>query len=226
MINDGRFPSGGHAHSGGLEPAIGAGLVRSAADLEIWLRGRLHTLGRVDAAFASVAWSLAASAGSLPENGARWDRLVGEYWARTPSSAWRAASRSQARGLVRALRASWPSRALDQLLASLPAVPPWPVVFGVGARGCGLAPLETSVSVATASIQGPAWAATRLLSMDPFAVTACLARLSPEVDEVAAESVGYGDLPGDPADLPAVTAPLLDMGAERHLTWEVRLFAS
>ncbi|MFC5909810.1 urease accessory protein UreF, partial [Streptacidiphilus monticola] len=44
-LADGRFPAGGHAHSGGAEAAVGAGRVRDAATMEAFCLGRLHTSG-------------------------------------------------------------------------------------------------------------------------------------------------------------------------------------
>src|SRR5262250_851608 len=55
MLADGRYPAGGHAHSGGLEAAIAAGRVRDLPDLAAFLRGRLSTAGLVAAAFAAAA---------------------------------------------------------------------------------------------------------------------------------------------------------------------------
>ncbi|MYX51130.1 urease accessory protein UreF, partial [Streptomyces sp. SID8385] len=49
VLADGRFPAGGHAHSGGAEEAVGAGRIRDAADLGAFCRGRLHTAGLVAA---------------------------------------------------------------------------------------------------------------------------------------------------------------------------------
>jgi urease accessory protein len=73
-------------------------------------------------------------------------------------------------------------------------------------------------------VTGSASAAVRLLGLDPYSVHALLARLAPECDRVAAEAAKRS---GDPVDdLPAGGAPLLDIGAEHHATWEVRLFAS
>ncbi|MGW1093813.1 urease accessory protein UreF, partial [Streptomyces sp. NPDC002596] len=45
VLADGRFPAGGHAHSGGAEPAVEAGRIRNAEDLAAFCRGRLHTTG-------------------------------------------------------------------------------------------------------------------------------------------------------------------------------------
>jgi urease accessory protein len=55
-------------------------------------------------------------------------------------------------------------------------------------------------------------------------VHAVLAGLAPEIDRFAADAAARTDDPVD--DLPAAGAPLLDIGAELHATWEVRLFAS
>ncbi|MER6346477.1 hypothetical protein ABT232_18820, partial [Streptomyces sp. NPDC001532] len=43
VLADGRFPAGGHAHSGGAEAAVKAGRITSAASLQDFCRGRLHT---------------------------------------------------------------------------------------------------------------------------------------------------------------------------------------
>ncbi|MET9855589.1 urease accessory protein UreF, partial [Streptomyces sp. NPDC006450] len=47
VLADGRFPAGGHAHSGGAEAACKAGRIHDAATLAEFCRGRLHTAGLV-----------------------------------------------------------------------------------------------------------------------------------------------------------------------------------
>jgi urease accessory protein len=64
----------------------------------------------------------------------------------------------------------------------------------------------------------------RLLGLDPYGVQAMLARLSAGCDEVASAAARAAHLPVD--ELPAASAPLLEIGAEVHASWEVRLFAS
>jgi urease accessory protein len=55
-------------------------------------------------------------------------------------------------------------------------------------------------------------------------VYARLAALAPTVDEIAAECAAAA---GHSLDaLPATSAPLVEILAEDHATWEVRLFAS
>jgi urease accessory protein len=55
LLSDSRFPAGGHAHSGGVEPAVTAGTVSDLNSLEVFLRGRLRTAGLVAAGLAAAA---------------------------------------------------------------------------------------------------------------------------------------------------------------------------
>jgi urease accessory protein len=135
LLSDSRFPAGGHAHSGGVEPAVTAGTVTDLASLEAFLRGRLRTAGLVAAGLAAA--SCACSAGGRragegnPGRGNSEQRLVHydgfDFWAgidaeadaRTPSPAQRGASRRQGRALLRAARVAWPEdRGLADLAAS------------------------------------------------------------------------------------------------------------
>ena len=207
VLADGRLPAGGHAHSGGLEAQVAAGRVRGLEDVGGFLRGKLVTGGLVSAAFAAAAC----------RRPGEWAALDRGLDARTPSPALRKASRAQGRALLRAGRAMW----------ALPPVgrePHQPVALGVLAGAAGLGPLEAAVAAAHGCVAGAASAAVRLLALDPYAVLALLARLAPDCDRIAAEASRRA---GDPVDeLPAAGAPLLDVGAEHHATWEVRLFAS
>ena len=60
LLSDSRFPAGGHAHSGGVEPAVTAGTVTDLASLEAFLRGRLRTSGLVAAGIAAAACARSA----------------------------------------------------------------------------------------------------------------------------------------------------------------------
>jgi urease accessory protein len=207
LLADGRLPSGGHAHSAGLEAQVSAGRVRDVGDLAGFLAGKLATNGLVTAAFAAAAC----------RRPAQWAELDAGLDARTPSPALRKASRAQGRALLRAGRAMW----------TLPAIgrePHQPVALGVLASAAGLAPADAAAAATHGTVTGPASAAVRLLGLDPYAVHGLLARLAPECDRIAAQAADRSGAPVD--DLPAAGAPLLDIGAELHATWEVRLFAS
>lgn len=129
---------------------------------------------------------------------------------------------------MRAARAAWPSAELAALAAARPRGAHQPVVLGLAARSAGLASLDAAYAAVYESVSGPATAVVRLLSLDPFDATAVLARLAPEVDRVAATAVAAARrVPGEGVDvLPAASAPLLDLTAEQHAAWPVRLFAS
>jgi urease accessory protein len=217
VLADGRFPAGGHAHSGGAEAAVKAGRITGAADLEEFCRGRLATTGLVAAALAA-----AAAAGVDPR------ALDDAADARTPSPALRATSRRLGRQLTRAARAVWPSPALEELAASRPRGAHHSVVLGLTAAAAGLDPLDAAHAAAHESVSGPATAVVRLLSLDPFHATAVLARLAPQTDRVArrAEEHALAARTGGTSALPAASAPLLDLFAEEHAAWPVRLFAS
>ncbi|MEU6981049.1 urease accessory UreF family protein [Streptomyces sp. NPDC046371] len=214
VLADGRFPAGGHAHSGGAEAAVKAGRLKDAADLEAFCRGRLRTTGLTSAALAA-----AAALGADPHE------LDAAADARTPSPALRATARRLGRQMMRAARAAWPSPELDRLAAAFPRGAHQPVVLGTAARAAGLGPEDAAHCVGYESVSGPATAVVRLLGLDPFQATAVLARLAPDLDEVAARAAAAAR-EGDVHALPAASAPLLDLAAEQHATWPVRLFAS
>lgn len=217
VLADGRFPAGGHAHSGGVEATVSSGRVHDSASLEAFCRGRLHTAGLVAAGLAAAA-----------ANG--YDALALEEAAdaRTPVPALRRIARRLGRQLMRAARATWPSADLDHLALHRPQGAHQPVVLGVTARAAGLTPLDAAQAAGYESVGGPATAAVRLLSLDPFEATAVLARLADELDtvaETASDAAGRVAAEGIAA-LPAASAPLLDITGEQHAAWTVRLFAS
>ncbi|AVH60196.1 MULTISPECIES: urease accessory protein UreF [Streptomyces] len=217
VLADGRFPAGGHAHSGGAEAAVKAGRITGAASLEDFCRGRLRTAGLVSASLAA--------AGALGVDPVALDAAAD---ARTPSAALRVAARRLGRQLMRAARATWPSAELDAVARAFPKGAHQPVVLGVAARGAGLGADDAAYCSAYECVSGPATATVRLLSLDPFDATAVLARLAPEVDVVAHEAASAARRALDEGVevLPAASAPLLEISAESHAAWAVRLFAS
>ncbi|WP_152627270.1 urease accessory protein UreF [Streptacidiphilus melanogenes] len=214
VLADGRFPAGGHAHSGGVEAAVRAGRVGDADSLRAFCAGRLHTTGLTSAALAA-----AAAAGTDPT------ALDEAAEARTPSPALRAASRRLGRQLLRAARAAWPHPALERLADALPGGAHQPVAFGVVAAAAGLGPAEAATAVAYESVSGPVTACVRLLGLDPFQATAVLSGLTDPIGAVAHEAAATAAL-GDVDLLPTLGAPLLEISAEHHAAWPVRLFAS
>lgn len=230
LLADGRFPAGAHAHSGGLEAAVAAGRVTDLASLEAFLVGRLATAGLVGAAFAAAAHRIAVPAtvdtaepGRSTARSEALARLDAELDARTAAPALRTVSRRQGRALLRAGRAIWP----DAPFGDLPTTPGGahqPLVLGLLCAAAGLSRLETATVAAYGTVTGAASAGVRLLGLDPYRVQAVLVGLADACDGTSADAARAADDP--PERLPAASAPLTDIHAEIHATWEVRLFAS
>jgi urease accessory protein len=206
-----------------VEEAVTDGRIGGIDDLRPYLTGRLATVGLVDAALA------VAVRGIVGPGTGDWRILDAEAAARCVVPALRVVARSQGRGLVRAAGRMWPGRDDLAVAAGLhPDGPMWPVALGVVARVAGVAPAGVALVAAQTSISGPAWAAVRLLGLDPFAVAAVLAELAPAVDAVAATVTGTAAGPDGlaPDRLPAAGGPLGDVAAMAHAARDVRLFAS
>ncbi len=222
LLADSRLPAGGHAHSGGAEAAVGAGMVYDEQTLLDFLDGRLQTAGLVAAALAAAACAAMTAedaTGEPPAAASRLGALDTEADARTPSPALRAASRAQGRGLLRAAAAL--------VTAPLPLGRPdphHPVVLGATAGALGLLPAQAGLLAASGAVSGPASAALRLLGLDPLGVTRVQAALAGAIDRVAQAAACAAGVGGE--HLPALAAPMLDLLAERHAARPVRLFAS
>ena len=249
LLGDSRFPAGGHAHSGGVEPAVTAGTVTDLQTLKWFLRGRLRTAGLVAAGLAAAACAgvqrnvaRGESAAVVRDHGFLAE-LDTEADARTPAPAQREASRRQGRALLRAARVVWPEApGLASLAASVRlnasaasgtasatraeyrAGPHHAVVLGAAAAAAGCSPVEAAGIAAYQAVAGPVSAAVRLLALDPMRATGILAGLAGDIDQIAAQGAAYADGPLD--DLPCASAPALDLLAQTHITAEVRLFES
>jgi urease accessory protein len=214
MLADGRLPTGGYAHSGGVEAAVADGRVSDTTSLGDYLAGRLATAGEVDAGLAVAAWRWASQRPGPEADPGVAIRLDAEAAARSPSPALRRASRAQGRGLRRVALRCWPSPALDCLGGVHVEGPMWPLALGAAAASAGEGPSGAALLARWAVLTGPAWAATRLLGLDPLEVAALLAGLAGTLEAAS------------PSALPALGGPLVELAAEVHAGWEVRLFAS
>ncbi|MFF0317993.1 urease accessory protein UreF [Micromonospora sp. NPDC005252] len=193
--------------------------------------GRGHPAGRpgapADSADRSRAPADSAVRSRAPaDSAARSDalaRLDAELDARTAAPALRAVSRRQGRALLRAGRAIWPQAPFGDLPAT-PGGAHQPLVLGLLCAAAGLSRTETATVAAYGTVTGAASAGVRLLGLDPYQVQALLVGLADLCDGTAADAARAADDP--PERLPAAAAPLADISAEVHATWEVRLFAS
>jgi urease accessory protein len=201
LLADARTPTGGFAHSNGVEPA-GVGLW----ELGAFLHGRLSTTGLVDAAIAA-----AASRGDDPL------ALEAEWLARTPSAPVRDASRRQGRSLLRVAARLWPG-VLDSFDAASPGTPR-AVVLGL----CGALAGLSSRRVAQLCLYDDAAtccaAVPKLEAVDALDVTAALAACEELIDALADRAAGDGELP-------VASAPLLELRSVAHHDNPRRLFST
>ena len=211
LLADARLPSGGHAHSSGLEPALMGGL--RPDEVEAFLAARARTTTLVDTTTAVVArWAAATGAPLGP---------VEHAWAaRTPSRAMRDASRDLGRGLLRLAGRVWPDSDAVAALLAQDGAPPRPLVLGAIAAEAGLAPDELA---RLAVYDDLASAVAALLKLDPrdpadgvALVLAGCASIEPRIPEISAAR--------SPEDIPSLSAPQAEAWAESHATARGRLF--
>jgi urease accessory protein len=212
LLADARLPSGGHAFSAGVEPAIHGGLARP--DVGAFLRARARTTTLVDAATAVVA----RRAGLI---GASYAPVEQAWAARTPSRAARTASTDLGRGLLRLAQRLWPhSPAIAALTDGGATTPPRPIVLGAIAAHAGL-DAETLVRVAVYDeMAGGVAALLKLEPGDPvdgvrLVLDACAA-IDPLISQLAAVD--------SPAAIPAASAPQAEAWTETHALSNRRLF--
>jgi urease accessory protein len=201
LLADARTPTGGFAQSGGIEPAR-----LPLEQIPGFLRGRLSTVGSVDAAVAA-----AAARGSDPIV------LDTEWAARTPAAPLRRAAGRQGRALLR-LAAHIAAGALDTY-ASASKVTPRPVVLGLLARAVDLGPLAIARVCLYDDAATCCAAVPKLYPVDAATVAGWLVELGPLIDRLAGRAATA-------TGLPALSAPLLDVRAVLHATDTRRLFVT
>ncbi|CUR56762.1 Urease accessory protein UreF [metagenome] len=214
MLADARLPTGAHAHSAGLEPAVLAGV--SDGGRRLWevpalARSRLRTVTATEAGTAVVARRHHLEGRSLSEVEDAWS-------ARTPSGAARAASRQLGRGYLRLARGLW-SDTVGAAFDGEPA-PPRPLVLGVLGAVTGLTARQVAQLVGYDDVQTIASAALKLIPLDPVVAARWVLELHADI-EVLADEVERLTVP---TQIPARGAPVLDGDAERHAVAARRLF--
>jgi urease accessory protein len=201
LLADGRTPTGGFAHSGGLEAA---GL--APAEVPAFMAARLRTVGLLDAAVAARV-----AGGSEPI------MLEAAWAARTPAPAARDASRRLGRALLRLALRLWPAEL--EAYAAGSAATPRPVVLGLAGRAAGLAPSAVAELSLYDDAAGVAAATPKLGAVDALDAAAWLAGTAALVAELAERAACDGALP-------APATPLLDLRAQIHHDNPRRLFVS
>jgi urease accessory protein len=214
LLADGRFPTGGHAHSAGVEAAVRFGDVRDIATLERYLRGRLATTGLVDAAFGAAATRADID---------RLDELDAELSARFIAPRSREISRRLGRQMLRASRAAWPAGRLDHL-ATTAGGPHQAIALGVMVGEAGGTSIDTALLALHHLAAAVTSAGVRLLALDPIAVVGVQRSVLSTIDDLAADAPIWAS--ARPCELPALGGALTEVLAQDHGTWDARLFVA
>jgi urease accessory protein len=216
LLADARLPSGGSAHSAGLEAAVNSGL--TIDDVPCYLEARLRSVATVDACGAVLAHRIAADWDVAGELGLR--RLDRSLAARTPSAPIRAAARQLGRGLARVGARLAPEHPAVMALGSL--LPLRAVAIGVVAAALGLGERGAAFIVCYDEAQTIASAALKLLPADPVVNARWVLATADIADRIVEGAVAVVGL----ADLPAPAAPEIETWTEIHSHERRRLFVS
>lgn len=212
MLGDARLPTGGHAHSAGLEPALLAGLEPS--QIPEFVATRLKTAVLVDASVAVVTRAYVQAGSDLND-------VVDAWTARTPGSAARASSLTLGRGIQRFLRRLWPHDSATQALDAV-ARPYRPIALGSLAAAAQLAAYDTALLVCHDDVSAITSAALKLVPRDPLETSAWLLAAQPQMAGIARQAAGFTRAD----DVPALSAPLAECWIQAHATRERRLFSA
>lgn len=217
LLADGRFPSGGHAHSTGWEAAERLLGLDDEHGLRRFIEGRLLTTGTTEVAF--IAGLTHRLADDTPID---WTAVDAEFDARLASPVARRASRSLGRQWVRAARSIW--RSDQPTLPGGDADPHQVAAFACVAHHVGLS-VEEAVRVHLHHLVATiTTAAIRLQGFDPFTIQRLQFDLLEASEPVVDEALSWTR--ADWSDLPASGAPMSDLLLEHHATWDLRLFQS
>jgi urease accessory protein len=212
LLADARTPTGGYAHSGGLEAAVQAGL--RAADVPAFLRGRLRTVAVTEAALTAAAAGTRDLEALLA--------LDDEALARCPSPALRTAAGALGRGLLRTGAVLYGSDGLLGAYRAASTATPRPVALGVVAAAGGLDPRAAALVALHEDASTAAAAAVKLLPVDGAAAVGWVAALGGELEALAARAADAAAA----GALPAWSAPLVERRSLHHHEDTRRLFAS
>lgn len=220
------FPVGGFTYSHGLEWAIEAGDVTSAATLQAWLADVLeHGAGHSDAIFLAQAHA-ATRAGDI----ARLAEIVELAAAFQPSKERRLEATAQGAAFVRAVADTWDDGGFARLVAGLSeafAPPLWPAIPWTHAVAVGAASAVAGLEVApVVAAFGQAFAANvisagvRAVPLGQSDGLRVLRALGPVVRRIASQAAiaTLDDVGG--------AAIVADIASMKHETQYTRLFRS
>ncbi len=218
LLADGRFPSGGHAHSFGYEAASREWALDSTEGVASFIEGRLHSTGRTEASLIA-----AVSHEIRTRQQPNWSVLDAEAEARIISGALRAASRALGRQWLRAGGRVWPGGVAADLFATVGGPHQVLALAAVGSDA-GLGTYQTVLLHLHHLVSGITTAAVRLHGLDPFEMSGVTERFGETLEALAEEATENRAMPL--ADVSAWSGPLTEILAEEHAAWDSRLFQS
>lgn len=212
LLADARLPTGAHAFSGSLEPALLAGQLRPE-QIPGYQRTRLLTVVAAEAAAAVLV--------ARAPNRSTVDAVETELAARTPAPAQRRTAAFLGRALLRLARTlphALAPEALDPQVCG--PRPHRGVALGLIAAAWDLEETALVTALCYEDAQTVAAAALKLEPMDPAVPPAWILRLAPTVTHVVRTTLAVRD----PEDIPALAAPMIDHWAQTHDRRDRRLF--
>jgi urease accessory protein len=209
------FPVGSFAYSHGLEWAVEAGDVSDAASLEAWLDDLLHHGGPWSDAVLLAQTHRAVTAA----DDAKLAEVAALAAALAPSRERRLETLAQGAAFLAAVRAAWPSPALERANPFEKEIA-FPVAVGIAAAGHGIALASTLEAYLVALVTNLVSAAVRLIPLGQTDGTKAVAKLVPVAKQMAtrAAAASLDDIGG--------AAFRSDIASMRHETQYTRLFRS
>ena len=221
QLMDSAFPTGGFAHSAGLEAAWQHGEVRNRGELVSFIEAGLQQLGH-------AALPLVAAAFDEPEKLGEFDLLCDAF---TTNHVANRASRAQGRAMLAAVERIFPERGVhaasssngeSELKRTEVRAPfgHYAPVFGALMNVLGISRETATRMFFFNHLRSGLAAAVRLNVVGPMEAQTLQHRLAPQAEEVRkrCESLTLADL--------AQTAPLLDLWQGAHDRLYSRLFQS
>jgi urease accessory protein len=204
QLADSAFPTGGFAHSAGLEAAWQQGEVRNRVELREWLLAGLQQIGRAALPFVNAAHA-------EPSRLEEFDRLCDAF---TSNHVANRASRLQGRALLVAAERVFKSE------IKLPPFTHLAPVFGAVTGGLDVPHPEAVRLFVFTHLRGAIAAAVRLNIVGPMEGQVIQFQLSQSVETVVERGVSFT------LDDLAQTAPLLELWQGAHDRLYSRLFQS
>ena len=213
QLCDSAFPTGGFAHSSGLEAAWQQGEIQTSDELHDFLLTSLRQLGHAAVPFVRAS---RAELGTFEPLDAWSDALLLNHVANR-------ASRAQGAAMLSAAAKTFDRPALDALLTAAKArrLPThFAPAFGASCDALGLTPDQAARLFLFVSLRGMISAAVRLGAVGPMEAQRLQQRLAKPMEDVAAGSENIG--PDDAVQ----TAPLIEILQSTQDRLYSRLFIS